>query len=372
VAFGTTRAASRRKAVAGRRRLHHNASAMSRQALLIRALQVGAFNTAIALVITLFMGQWLWINWVYSQCIGLSIWGLIELGLCWFIAQRKQQWRRLFVLVPVCVLLGYGLGTTLAQWIFPLHHQSHVWDQPQLALGFAAMSLAAGAVVTYFFMSREQLASARADMALTQQQAEAAQRQAAQAQLALLQSQLEPHMLFNTLANLRALIALDPPRALHMLDHLVAYLRATLAASRTARHPLHTEFERLQDYLALMAVRMGARLRYHLDLPAELAELPVPPLLLQPLVENAIKHGLEPQVAGGEVTVSARRDGPRLVLKVTDSGVGLAAAAPPGPGQGFGLTQMRERLHTAYGAQATLELIAISAGGTTATITFPM
>jgi sensor histidine kinase YesM len=132
-----------------------------------------------------------------------------------------------------------------------------------------------------------------------------------------------------------------------MLDRMIAYLRATLGASRNSSHSLQAEFDRLRDYLELMAVRMGPRLRYALELPPELATLPVPTLLLQPLVENSIKHGLEPKVEGGTITVRARRDGTMLVLDVTDTGVGFDLAAPSGGG--FGLAQVRERLATAYG-----------------------
>ncbi|MDD5030219.1 MAG: histidine kinase, partial [Rhodoferax sp.] len=239
----------------------------------------------------------------------------------------------------------------------------------ELAWRFLLVSLVAGGVITYFFLSREQLASARLSLAQTQALAEAAQRQAAESQLKLLQSQLEPHMLFNTLANLRALISHNPYQAQHMLDHLVAYLRATLNSSRATLHPLQTEFDRLRDYLELMAVRMGPRLSYTLTLPPELATHPVPTLLLQPLVENAIQHGLEPKVAGGSVNVSASLAGDQMTLQVNDSGVGLA------PGQtrsdGFGLTQVRERLATTYGAQFTLDLLAADAGGTSVKVTFP-
>jgi LytS/YehU family sensor histidine kinase len=132
-----------------------------------------------------------------------------------------------------------------------------------------------------------------------------------EARLKLLEAQLEPHMMFNTLANLRVLIATDPPRAQAMLDHLIAYLRATLGGARAALHPLADEFARLADYLEIMAVRMGPRLAFALDLPEALRGVPVPPLLLQPLVENAIRHGLEPQVAGGHIGVRAStRPGP--------------------------------------------------------------
>src|SRR2546428_7082195 len=120
----------------------------------------------------------------------------------------------------------------------------------------------------------------------------AAKHSAAESKLKLLESKLEPHMLFNTLANLGVLIGTDPPRAQAMLDRLIAFLRATLEASRSGSHPLAAEFARIADYLELMQVRMGARLRSRLELPDDLAALPVPPLLLQPLVENAIQHGL--------------------------------------------------------------------------------
>jgi LytS/YehU family sensor histidine kinase len=195
-----------------------------------------------------------------------------------------------------------------------------------------------------------------------------AEHAAGEARLKLLEAQLEPHMLFNTLANLRALIAIDPPRAITMLDHLNDYLRLTLSGSRSVSHPLAREFERLRDYLELMSLRMGPRLRYALDLPEALREQSVPPLLLQPLVENAIRHGLEPQVEGGEIRVSARRDGARVRIEVSDSGVGIDPAAAAG---GFGLAQVRERLHTVYGVDGGLTLTARANGGTRAVIHMP-
>jgi sensor histidine kinase YesM len=198
------------------------------------------------------------------------------------------------------------------------------------------------------------------------------ERDAAEARLALLQSQLEPHMLFNTLANLRALIASDPLRAQTMLDQLIAFLRATLGASRTTLHPLADELARLDDYLHLMQCRMGARLQARLDLPDDLAALPVPPLVLQPLVENAIKHGLEPHVAGGRLDVSAMREAGELVLRVRDTGAGLSRASTGS--SHFGLQQVRERLVAMYGAAASLDLAAAADGdgGTLATIRMPM
>jgi len=167
------------------------------------------------------------------------------------------------------------------------------------------------------------------------------------------------------------LIAADPTRAIAMLDRLNSYLRVTLAGSRATAHPLAAEFDRLADYLELMSVRMGERLRYTLDLPAELRDVPVPPLLLQPLVENAIRHGLEPKVEGGEIVVRARRDGDVLTIEVCDTGVGLEAA-PPSDGSGFGVAQVRERLTAVHGARGALALAADTPCGTRATVSLPL
>jgi sensor histidine kinase YesM len=332
-----------------------------------RCLQAAAFNTLIAVGTFAFSNQSWLSNLLFSQCVGLSIWAFIDFTQAWVIKDMRQNWRPLLWIVPVGVTLGYLLGTTVAGSLMYNLPFSALSEQPRKALGFLFISLIAGGSITYFFLSREQLASARQALVQTQLHAEAAQRQAAEAQLKLLQAQLEPHMLFNTLANLRALIDLDPSRAQAMLDSLVDYLRATLSSSRATSHSLQTEFDRLRDYLELMALRMGPRLRYQLELPSELAGLPVPSLILQPLVENAIRHGLEPQIAGGSITVRALESNGQLRLEVQDSGVGLAAQCSPG----FGLTQVRERLLNCYGELVSLRLEAATPTGTLACVTLP-
>jgi len=329
-----------------------------------RLLLIVIFNSAIALGITAFTDRGLWVNWVYSQCIGVSIWALIDFGQCALIPDLQQHWRRLLLFVPLAVTLGYFLGTALARVLLPQQQSlAHDTKTLSLELGFLTVSLFAGSVATYYFMSREQLAEARADIARSQ-------RQMAEAQLKLLQSQLEPHMLFNTLANLRALITLDPPQAQTMLDQMVSYLRATLNSSRATAHPLQAEFDRLRDYLNLMVVRMGPRLHYTLDLPEALALQPVPPLLLQPLLENAIKHGLDPKIEGGTVSVRASLAQGMITLEVQDNGVGLPSHTTLL--DGFGLTQVRERLSSSYGAEGHFTLQADGGTGTLARITFPL
>jgi sensor histidine kinase YesM len=279
----------------------------------------------------------------YSVCIGISCWALIDFGRHLFASAAETGWPQGFAGLALPLAgnaAGFLIGTLAADsWFGWSTFDSR--SMPQLKLG-AITSTVAGIIICYYFYSLSKSAQLEREMS-------EARRQASEAKLKLLETRLEPHMLFNTLA----------------------YLRATLSASRAGTHPLSAEFERLRDYLELMAVRMGQRLSYELDLPPELAHHPVPPLLLQPLVENSIKHGLEPQVAGGQIRVQARRDGDQLVLEVIDTGVGcdpLSVSQAPG----FGISQVRERLITAYGAAGALNLIAAHASGTGAEIRFPL
>lgn len=316
---------------------------------------------------------------VYSLCIWLSIQLLIEVGRSVGAARQRRgerpgaasgsRWPGWHFMGPWSVaaaVAGYFVGSLLADWLTGQQQtRNPLGGDPRPLALILMLSLGFTLSAVYFFYSRGRLATLQAAH-------EAAQRSAAEAQLRLLQSQLEPHMLFNTLANLRALIGVDPQAAQQMLDRLDAYLRATLAASRSAQHPLAAEFARLDDYLALMAVRMGPRLAVALDLPDALAALPVPPLLLQPLVENAIRHGLEPRIEGGRIEVSARRTGDALVLTVSDSGVGFAMTEPAAGAGGFGLAQVRERIATAYGGRARVDVQSRPGGGTTVRIRLPM
>lgn len=346
----------------------------NKQSLPRKVLTSGAINTVIAVVLTVMGGgRHFWGNMVYSQCIGLSTWTAIDLLGWWLIRDQAERWRRLIFVVPLGVCIGASIGIFVGDALSGLANMPTWGNYSGRFAGTIAFGLLIGSAISYFFMSREQLANAREKLALADAQAEAAKRHAAQAQLKLLETQLEPHMLFNTLSNLRILVSTDPQRAQQMLDHLVAYLRATLGASRASTQSLATEFERLNDYLTLMAIRMGPRLRFSFALPEALRELPVPGLLLQAVVENSIKHGLEPKVEGGDIHISAQSDGRLLTLQVRDSGVGMPqGASAPTPDSGFGLVQVRERLHTTYGERATLALQPAPDGGTLATITLPL
>ncbi len=300
---------------------------------------------------------------VYSICIGAATWALIDFGRNLFTSSAETGWPPgpAGLLLPLGGIVGgYFTGTLAGDWWFGWSSWSE-GGRAQLPLSIMITALA-GIVGTYYFYSRSKNSYLETKMS-------EARRHATEAKLKLLETQLEPHMLFNSLANLRVLIGTDAQRAQAMLDHMIAYLRATLNGSRASSHGLQAEFDRLRDYLELMAVRMGPRLAYQLDLPPALAGQTVPSLLLQPLVENAIKHGLEPKVQGGSIEVRARREGQTIALEVTDTGIGLSGTH--GPANGFGLAQVRERLGTAYENRGTLEIAANGAAGTKVRITFP-
>ena len=335
-------------------------------ALLRHGLINLAFCCLVATGLTLSTGR----NWdhqlVYSLAIGMTIWLCVDLGRFVVRGRSDHYWPaglRGIALVVFGIVTGFVVGSAIGDWYCGCSTWEQVALAPNRLVTSLLITLSTGVAGSYFFHSRGKQKTQQARIALVE-------RDAMEARLQLLQAQLEPHMLFNTLANLRVLVSTDPVQATRMLDHLVAYLRATLVASRTTEHSLAQEFDRLRDYLELMAVRMGPRLQYRLELPAELADWPVPSLLLQPLVENSIRHGLEPQVQGGSVTVRAMATPEGLQLQVQDTGAGVAAQRGVG-GTGFGLTQVRERLATRFGQSAHLVVKPAAQGGTLALITLP-
>ncbi|MBK8741714.1 MAG: histidine kinase [Betaproteobacteria bacterium] len=200
------------------------------------------------------------------------------------------------------------------------------------------------------------------------------EKQLVQAQMRMLQAQIEPHFLFNTLANIQSLIGRAPDKASLMMDNFIAYLRETLSASRAQEGTVQQEFALLRHYLDLIKIRMADRLQYTLSLAPGLETAPMAPMLLQPLVENAIKHGLEPKVEGGAVSVDVQRAGDagneRMLITVEDNGLGFSDDADS-KGTGVGLANLRERLAVLYDGRASLD-IADARPGTRIRIAVPL
>jgi len=177
-------------------------------------------------------------------------------------------------------------------------------------------------------------------------------RELSETQLRLLRAQIEPHFLFNTLGAVQQLAEQGAPRAAELTAHLIDFLRASMSDMRCEQVSLATEFGLVESYLAVMQIRMGERLRFRIDLPTSLAATRIPSMLVLTLAENAIKHGIEPSLRGGDITITAQEDADRIRIAVHDSGMGMSDT----PGNGTGLENVRSRLRLAYGESAGLAL----------------
>ena len=197
----------------------------------------------------------------------------------------------------------------------------------------------------------------------------ATEKELAEAKLSLLHAQVEPHFLYNTLASAQLLTRADSAKADHMLGHLITYLRRSLPRTEGAMSTLGDELERAQAYLEIMKIRMGERLAVQVQVPAALKGATMPPMMLQTLVENAIKHGLEPVTGGGTVWLIAREANGKVAVTVADDGNGLGGDSA---GTGVGLANIRERLRLTYGDAASLSIVPNYPKGVAATITLPM
>ena len=310
-------------------------------------------------------------NLLYSHCIGFSI----HSGFAAFYAWSSAAWRStlsrgahrgIHILIPMAgVFTGYVLGFALNGRNFV----SLIAANPRAGLGTLLFGLLVSFVWYLVMDGQTRSLRAEADEARNRADTEALHKQASEAELRALQAQIEPHFLFNTLANVQALIDYEPAKAKQMLETFIDYLRATLDASRRTQASLGDEVALVQRYVQLMQVRMGTRLHAVWDIPAPLLSHPFAPLLLQPLVENAIKYGLEPKIEGGTVTVTAREFQGRITLTVQDDGLGLnqplsarrtgvkgGAPGAKGSGTGTGIQNVRARLQSTLGADASVAI----------------
>jgi signal transduction histidine kinase len=271
------------------------------------------------------------------------------------------------LLIESCAVLGFTVPDALLRGADPL--------KALLIDGALAPILPMGLVITALTMAiltvNERRLVRETEAALQQQQIAEAAQLLAEARLRTLQAQIEPHFLYNTLANVVSLIGSEPDKARHMLERLIDFLRASLSASRAEQATLGAELDLAAAYLDLLAVRMGARLRWRIEAGADCRGMKIAPMLIQPLLENAIMHGLEPKVDGGEIVVRASCADGVLRIEVGDDGLGLGSAAPR-PGGGVGLSNLRERLRSLHGPGAQLQLLENQPAGVTSRLILPL
>jgi sensor histidine kinase YesM len=321
------------------------------------------FDTIIALFLTAmkFGGGFL-INFIISQSIGLSICTCVLIAHLFF---ENTAPVLKAVLVAVALIIGTLCGAYLGSFLSGL--SSAIVFEKHSLLQLLFLGVMFGSIITYFFSSREQIAESQAQIQEEKIKRLTSEKKAAEANLKLLQAQIEPHFLFNTLSNVLSLLDTSPQKGKSMLVDFIQYLRASLSKIREEKATLGQEMEMIQAYLSIFKVRMGDRLHYKIDLPNNLKTISFPPMLIQPLVENAIKHGLEPKVDGGEILIRAIKKDGILHLEVVDTGMGFKAERD----SGVGLSNIRERLLSLYGNNGRLVLEENSPRGLKAIIEVP-
>ncbi|MFN0182719.1 MAG: histidine kinase [Aquabacterium sp.] len=252
--------------------------------------------------------------------------------------------------------------------------RTHVYEYGEWLPELAVLWVLASAILKFTYKQQIR-AEAQAAQAVETAEAESLRRQVIEARMAAMQAQVEPHFLFNTLASIDHLIEVDPKRASQMQRNLIALLRASMPTMREAKggseglRDLGREVAVIRPYLEILKVRMEERLEASIDVPDGLLSAEFPPMMMQTLVENAIKHGLEPKPEGGRLGVKAEIQHGKLAVIVTDTGLGFGRAATGGTG--VGLANVRERLQMLYGPKAMLTIAENPGGGTIATITVP-
>ncbi len=297
------------------------------------------------------------------NAIGFSIWGAFEL-------LRRLTGNRLPTvgLALIGVPAGFIVGSRLANWLGSQDLVSLAVRDPTHQLRFLIGGLLVAVFATCFFIFYWRAEAYRADLQSERGRAAEALQAETSAKLALLQAQIEPHFLFNTLANAQSVIESDPKTAKLILENLNQYLRVSLGRTRRSSSTLGEEIGLIGALLAIAELRLGDRLHYGLSIPDDLKDARLPPLLLQPLVENALKHGIEPSLSGGQITVDARQQDGSLCLRVTDTGVGLNPSSP----EGVGLENVRGRLARLYGDRGRLAIYQHEPHGVVAEITMPL
>lgn len=306
-------------------------------------------------------------NMVISTVIGFAFWIVLHfLGPVLRIISRQH-----FVVITLSyAVLGTGI-VTASLWAYAYvtgkaGMLTAIGAREQLFTSFV-ISLVISIVISLLWKRRSEELTAQIALAEQQERAEAAQRAATEANLRALQAQIEPHFLFNTLANVTSLIHAQPDDAKQMLEDFIAYLRATLATTREQRTTLGSEFAMMQKFLSILQIRMGNRLHVNVELPADLSGVTIPPMLLQPLIENAIKHGLEPKMEGGSLELKAEHVGESLRIAITDTGLGFSGQ----PSNGIGLKNVRERIAKLYDGHGSVSIEENLPSGTRVVVTIP-
>ncbi len=306
-------------------------------------------------------------NLIIANAIGFMFWGVFSLiGPVMRLVNRRS-----FVEIALFYsVIGTGIVTVsfIALSQIPGFNFMQTWvlTKQQLLSSFV-ISFFISIVLAFIWRRRVTELAGQIELSAERERAATAERAATEANLRALQAQIEPHFLFNTLANVTSLIHTRPDDAKRMLEEFIAYLRSSLATTRESQTTLAQEFALMKSFLAVLQVRMGARLQTRFSLDDAVSGFRLPPMLIQPMVENAIKHGLEPKIEGGELAMSARRAGEMVEIEIADTGLGFQNSTS----NGIGLKNVRERLEKLYQGTARLDIHDNIPSGTKIIISLP-
>ncbi len=328
-----------------------------KRVLIVSMLCVFATSTTV----WFFINTWLDLL-VSALCVGYT--SMLFFTVATNLRQRRvPQW----VAQLVSIILGSILGTMLTGFVKGRDLGTMLTERFFGVLITMSLGIGFGCWTLWIYHKRQREARQAAELARAQAERAELEKNVLQARLAVMQAQVEPHFLFNTLANVQHLVETDPASASQMLESLIQYLRSALPRMREDATTVGREADMAKAFLDIHRMRMGSRLAYVLDVPEDLRCRPFPPMMLISLVENAIKHGVDPCCEAGTITLRASGEGGRLRFSVSDTGEGIV----PRKGTGVGLSNIRERLKTLYGGEARLVIEENVPRGVVATIEVP-
>lgn len=308
-------------------------------------------------------------TWV-ARAITVGLVAMMAFGLCEQRPAQPPRWLARWVWQLIGVVVSVPFGAFLAYYWTTGGHPNFAEDKLRLTgyFGMCFSGILFGPWVALGAMVRQRDALARHQALAFQLERSELERQALDARMRLLQAQVQPHFLFNTLANVRALVNTGSPRASAVLDSLIAYLRAAVPRLDEPATTLGQEVQLVRAYLELMHMRIPDRLQYTLHADDAALGLRCPPMVVLTLVENAVRHGIDPSEEGGRIEVSITLREGRCSARVIDTGVGLRQGSD---GLGTGLSTLRERLQLAFGGDARLSLTGVVPHGVCAELDFP-
>ncbi|HEX2012110.1 MAG TPA: histidine kinase, partial [Roseateles sp.] len=313
------------------------------------------------------LGEWLFsvVRFTRQTLItGIALLLAVALAEAWLAAPQRRWPAAVRVLA---VLAGAATSTYVRHAVANYGDPAAQWKWTW-AISTTLLWVLLGGVAYGLLQAARAERAAHRQLLATARQHEALQAQQLEAQLSALNAQIEPHFLFNTLANVKRLYETAPERGRDMLVSLIAYLRAALPSMRRSESTLGQELDLVRSYLTILQMRMGERLDFAIDAAPSLLAARLPPMVLPTLVENAIKHGLSPLPEGGRITISAHLREDELAVEVRDNGQGFAASG----GSGVGLANTRARLAALFGGRAALELEAALPRGVVARVRLPL